>query len=298
MDLPLLRALATGGLLSTRAAESAGLDRRELAVAARRGEVTRLWHGWYTTIPIQDARELHRLRATAALLDGHGRAASHHTALILRGIPTYRAPLATVQLVATNAPRRLPTGLRVRPRESITTVMISDGIHEVASLPVATCIVESGCLGLAESALVSADAALSEGVTTRGLLDAAMAEAAGRRGIREVRRVLSWADPRHESPGESRLAFSLHRLGHGFTPQVWIGEDRVDALLELAPVVLEFDGALKYDDRTDLVREKRREDRIRARGYEFVRCGWDDVGDLASLDQSIRAAVARTRRAA
>jgi very-short-patch-repair endonuclease len=170
--------------------------------------------------------------------------------------------------------------------------------HEVACLPVATCIVESGCLGLAESALVSADAALASGATTQGDLDRALADAAGMRGIRELRRVLSWTDPLRESPGESRLAYSLHRLGYAFTAQVWIGQDRVDALLDDAPVVLEFDGALKYASQSDLVHEKWREDRIRAQGYEFVRRGWSNVGDLPSLDREIRSKVELSRRAA
>lgn len=298
MDLTLLQSVARGGLLSTSMAVAAGIDRRELAVAARRHEITRLWHGWYTTITAPDVHELHRLRATAALLDVPGRAASHHSGLILRGSPTYRAPLRTVQLVATNAPRRLPAGLRVRPRDSICTEMVTVGPHDVACLPVATCIVESGCLGLAESALVSADAALASGQVTPEQLEAALDDAKGQRGIRELRRVLSWADSRRESPGESRMAFSLHRLGYAFTPQVWIGQDRVDALLDDAPVVLEFDGELKYASQDDLVHEKWREDRIRARGYEFVRRGWGNVGDLVSLDHEIRSKVERSQRAA
>lgn len=298
MDLALLRSLARGGLLSTRAAEAAGVDRRELALAARRGQVTRLWKGWYTTVSAPSVWELHRLRTVAALIDFPGRAASHHTGLILRGIPTYRAPLATVQLVAVNAPRRLPRGLRVRPRTSICTETVALGPHEIACLPVATCIVESGSAGLAESALVSADASLASGLVSHEQLEVALAGASGRRGIRELRRVLSWTDSRRESPGESRMAVSLHRLGYAFTPQMWIGNDRVDAILDDAPVVLEFDGKLKYTEPEDLFDEKRREDRIRARGYDFVRRGWDDVGDLRSLDHEIRAKVDRWRPAA
>lgn len=297
MDIPALRGLATGGLLSTRAAEAAGVDRRELALAARRGQVTRVWTGWYTTVQAPDVWELHRLRTTAALLDAPGRAASHHSGLILRGIPTYRASLATIQLVATSAPRRLPAGLRVRPRTSIKTEMVSIGPHEVAALPVATCIVESGSLGLAESALVSADAALAAGQVSPGQLEMALADASGVRGIRELRRVLSWTDHRRESPGESRMACSLHRLGYAFTPQVWIGRDRVDALLDEAPIVFEFDGRLKYEKPEDLFEEKLREDRIRAQGYDFVRRDWEHVGHLESLDREIQSKLARWRRA-
>lgn len=293
LDPAFLRGLATGGLLSTRAAAVAGLDRRDLAVAARRGHLLRLWQGWYTTAEAPDRWELHRLRTVAALLDAPGRAASHHSGLILRGIPTFRAPLGTVQLVGTTAPHRLPTGLRVRPRGSLAVETVTVGPHEVASVPVATCIVESGSLGLAESALVSADAALASGAVTTGQLETAVADARGRRGIRELRRVMTWVDPARESPGESRMACSLRRLGYSFTSQVWIGRDRVDALLDEAPIVLEFDGRLKYASRADLFEEKRREDRIRAQGHDFVRRDWDHVGDLHSLDREIRAKLRR-----
>lgn len=295
MDELILRGLGGGGLVSTREAEAAGIDRRELADAARRGRVLRVARGWYVMDPTVGREEIHRWRAAAALLTAPQRCASHHTGLILRGLPTFRAPLSTIQLVAPRVPRRIAPGIVIRPRATMVVEHVRVGSREVPILPVATCIVQSGTTGCAESALISADAALAAGSTTRRDLDLAVADAAGHRGIREVRRVLAWADGRHESPGESRLACSLHRLGHAYEPQVWIGNDRVDALLTAAPVVMEFDGALKYATRDDLIREKRREDRIRARGYQFVRRVWDDVGDLAALERAILAAIQRTR---
>lgn len=296
MDLEQLRLVARGGLLSIADADRLGIDRRELARFARQGEITRLARGWYTPETGGRAEQMHALRAVAGSLGHPGWVISHHSGLIVRDIPTFRTPLQTVRFVATKEPRRTPTGVVVRPRGSMPLEQVTVGPHEVPCLTVATCIVHSGLVGTAVSALVSADAALAAGRTTRADIGAAVEEAAGHRGIRAVRRALEWADPRHESPGESRLAFALHHLGYAFTPQVWIGGDRVDALLDDVPVVLEFDGALKYDGRADLVREKRREDRIRARGYEFVRRGWGDVGDLDALDRAIRQAIRRTRR--
>lgn len=298
MDISALTALARGGLVSTATAEQAGFDRRELAVAARRGQLARVGTGWYAVTPPKDRREAHRLRAAAALIARPTRAASHHTGLILRDLPTFRAPLETVQVVSLTVPRRSAAGVRIRPVGAMHCEQVPMGQLLLPCLPVATCIVQSGLIGIPESALVSADAALAAGSVSSAELAAALDAAAGQRGIRELRRVLAWVDARHESPGESRMSYSLHRLGHPHAPQVWIGNDRVDALLTRAPVVMEFDGALKYDDRRTLIAEKRREDRIRARGYEFVRCGWDDVGDLERLDRAISAAVRRTHRVA
>lgn len=292
MDLEALRAIARGGLVSTAQAEAAGIDRRELPVAARRGQLTNVSHGWYATETNPSPTRAHALRTVAAVLGCEGRAASHHSGLVLRDLPTFHAPLHTVRVVATTARRRPTKGVRVLPRRSIHVEQVPFGPHVVPCLPTATCIIQSG---LAEpiSGLVSADAALAARLIDRGDLDRALAEVVGHRGVRELRRVLEWADARHESPGESRMCHSLHRLGYDYDPQVWIGQDRVDGLLRAAPVVMEFDGALKYASKEDLLHEKRREDRIRARGYDFVRCDWNDVDDLPHLDARIRAAMAR-----
>ncbi|WP_372430402.1 hypothetical protein [Janibacter melonis] len=103
--------------------------------------------------------------------------------------------------------------------------------------------------------------------------------------------MLAWADGRHETPGETRTGVCLHRLGLAYTPQVWIGQDRVDALLDDEPVVVEFDGALKYMDQDALVAEKIREDRIRSRGYGFVRLMWADLYDLGLVAARVRRAI-------
>lgn len=53
---------------------------------------------------------------------------------------------------------------------------------------------------------------------------------------------------------------------------------RVDLVVD--DVVLEFDGAVKYegaDGREELVREKAREDAIRALGYRVIRVTWRDL---------------------
>jgi very-short-patch-repair endonuclease len=124
--------------------------------------------------------------------------------------------------------------------------------------------------------------------------------------------MLRHADGRHESPGETRLAHALRLLGITATPQVRIPGSNavVDFLVEGAPVVIEFDGQVKYGRSVDEVdpfgrrlagrevlwQEKRREDRLRELGYEVVRVVWSDLDSPQELATRIRRAVERSRR--
>ncbi|MCC9206090.1 hypothetical protein [Arthrobacter sp. zg-Y769] len=104
-------------------------------------------------------------------------------------------------------------------------------------------------------------------------------------------RVVDFADERSESAGESYSRAVLHRLGfpspelqHEFrTPT---GRFRTDFYWTEQDLVGEFDGAGKYGANglavepswETLMREKRREDAIRATGVRFVRWSWNDIG--------------------
>jgi hypothetical protein len=83
-----------------------------------------------------------------------------------------------------------------------------------------------------------------------------------------------------------------------------------ERLLDVEPVVVEFDGFVKYGRTVvrpgepapgDVVfTEKVREDRLRTLGYEVVRIIWSDLADLPAVRRRIEAAIqrARGRRAA
>lgn len=95
----------------------------------------------------------------------------------------------------------------------------------------------------------------------------------------------------------------LHGLGiRDLEPQVVIRDGdgrfvaRVDFLLGRSPVVIEFDGKIKYDGvngKQALVDEKAREDRLRALGYEIVRLTWADLARPARVKAMVLAAVQR-----
>ena len=108
------------------------------------------------------------------------------------------------------------------------------------------------------------------------------------------------ADGASESAGESRTRLLLTDLGWTVRSQVRVldGEEvvaRVDLLVG-ERVVVEFDGLVKYegaDGRAALAAEKRREDRLRALGYEVVRLTWADLDHPARVDAMLRRAAAR-----
>ncbi len=102
-------------------------------------------------------------------------------------------------------------------------------------------------------------------------------------GIDTARWVAEHADPRSESPLESlgRMAF----LSAGRIPplsNIWITVGgkwfRVDHLLPETGVVIEADGAIKYNNRPDagqqVMVDRERERLLRQLGFVFVRYDW------------------------
>jgi len=152
--------------------------------------------------------------------------------------------------------------------------------------------------------VVAADAALAGGRTTPDELLLWLGRLSRSPMLSSARHVVALADARSESPGESRTRVILHGLGiRDLKPQVVIRDGagrvvaRVDFLLGSSPVVIEFDGLVKYDGVTGkraLVDEKAREDRLRALGYEIVRLTWADLAKPGRVKAMVLAAVQRS----
>jgi very-short-patch-repair endonuclease len=176
----------------------------------------------------------------------------------------------------------------------------------------ALAVVQHGLSAGAVAALVAADGVLHRGIATSADLRAATDLVTGHPHSVGIADLLRGADGRHESPGETRLAYALRLQGVAATPQVAIPGSRavVDFLLDEAPVVIEFDGRVKYGRDADepdpfghrrsreqvVWDEKRREDRLRELGYEVVRVIWSDLDSPRELAARIRRAVERSRR--
>ncbi len=225
-------------------------------------------------------------------------AASHHAGLAIHGLPIAGVDLARIDLVADVAHASTRSGVRTRPMPPGERILPVEGVR-VAS--VATCLVQTTAESGLLAGLVSADAALHDGLVDRAELAAAAVRLAPRRGAGSVRTALWLVDPRAESPGETRTRLMLVSAGLAFVSQAQIVDGtgrflaRVDFLVA-GRVVVEFDGAVTYagaDGREGLVREKRREDALRALDYEVVRLSWADLDRPELVLARIHEALAR-----
>ncbi len=294
-------------VVDTAALRGRGLTSHDIEALCRSGRLHRLARGWFATREPNGEVDRHLLTLRALLRHFEGRAAaSHHSMLLASGIPVWRADLSVVHLTRTaDRGSRTRAGYRLHPRISALPVIETS---RGPGVPPAVALVQAGILNGPVDALIGADAALHLGLTDRRRLDEALDLFEGRTGIAPVRAALAHADGRHESPGETRLAAVLRDLGIPATPQVWVdtrlGPKRVDFLLDEHPVVLEFDGAVKYRARVDggekasLFEEKVREDAIRDERHEVVRVIWRQLSVPAGIHRRIEDAVVRSRRRA
>ena len=285
--------IARDGVFSSADARVLGLGTRQLQGLAREGACTLLTRGWWSVGTPEDALGRHRLAATALRRHFADRAwVSHYSALVLKNLPVDGADLARVHLT-----RLRDRQTRRQPAFTLHPALAIDP-DERTRLSVA--IVQTGTVTNAMTALCAADAALSRGLVSHQSLAAALASSAGHPGTAATRALLGHADGRHESPGETRTAVLLRHLGLGATPQVQIARDgtryRVDFLLDSAPVVIEFDGRVKYGSGDAVFAEKVREDRLRSWGYEVVRLTWADLSRPDRVAALVAVAVTRSRR--
>lgn len=311
MDLELL---ADNGVFSATDARKVGIDTHALDRLIREGRCIRLTRGWYAPVGAPpDAEQLHRLRALALGRHFRERAGlSHYSRLLTARVATFGVDLATVHLTLPSKPRadghgsvtkpRRPTGVASRrpglaihrPVAGLTAA--PGGGRKPWGVPLAWAIVQAGLEAGPESALVSADSALRANLVTLTQVSEAVARFAGHPGIVRTRPALAHADGRHESPGETRAAYLLRGLGYCLEPQaVVIAEGRryrADFRITGTRVLVEFDGAVKYDSGETLFAEKQREDALRRAGWIVVRVVWRDLSSPAVVRQRVEAALA------
>lgn len=302
---PALKALLDrqDGVANVRQLEHAGVTRQVLKAAVKRNEVLRLPRGllvdaerWQHTT----SWDRHLVRARGLMLGpigapGSSVALSHHSALALHGIPFVGVD-ERVHIVRTDGRRSSSDALVCsHAATSPRWVESVDGIRAVK--PMRAAFQVAALFGV-ESGVVSVDGCLQAGASDDDLDDAAAAGGYGR-GALNVRVVKDFADGRSESAGESRVRWVFSLLGLPEpVPQAQIrnaeGEfvGRVDFLFKEQRTIVEFDGLAKYAERSDLVREKAREDALRALGYTVVRITWADLAKPAVVRAKIMQAFA------
>ena len=293
---------SAGGVdpLLTRDLTGAGYSHDELARMGRTGELVHLRRGaWLAGVPEDDA-DRHRLLISAtSALTGDG-VVSHVSAAVLHGLPTF-GPLDRVHLTRPDGrgKRRGHVHRHVAPLG--TGEAVEHGGLAVTGL--ARTVVDLARVLPFHEAVATADAALRLGLE-RPALDEALGRASRRPGVGAARRAVAFADGRSESVGESFSRVTLHRCGLARTElQLEVaGPDgclvgSCDFGWSAARTLGEFDGRAKYglegDAADALWREKRREDRVRALGYEVVRVVWADLARPDLVRQRVLAAFQR-----
>jgi very-short-patch-repair endonuclease len=299
--------LGTDGVFSAADAAAHGLDGHALGRLVRAGTCLRLTRGWYAVAPPEQpsAEARHVLTATALGRAYAGRAvASHHTAVLLHGLPTYAVDVDTVHLTClprqsgarSPNPSQRRRGLVVhRPVPGVAPSGPQVAPSVTLTVPLGIALVQTGLVHGPEAALVAADAALGRGLVTAVRLAGAVDALAGHPGVAAVRVALHAADGRHESPGETRTAYLLRSLGFDLEPQVELAVEgrryRADFRVRGTRVLVEFDGAIKYSDPRALFEEKQREDALRRVGWVVVRVVWSDLADVGRLRRRLQQAM-------
>lgn len=275
---------------------AAGATDQSLARALRTGAFERPRRGAYVDGPLwrsMTAEEQYAVRARAAYRQARTEVVlSHTSALPLLDAPVWGLDLAEVHLTRLD-------GLSGRREAGVRQHcgMVADGDVVTAyetrlSSPVRATL-EVTTAGGVESGLIVANHFLHRGDFTRDQIRERFEQSfAHWPGSLTTDLVLRLADPRIESPGESRTFYFLWRWH--FPRPVLQYEVRDNghliALLDFAlpehKVWIEFDGKVKYqrllrdgeDVTAAVLREKRREERlIEITGWRCLRVTWADL---------------------
>lgn len=309
---PALVALAEqqGGVFTAAQAEQHGYSPAEIQRmrVGRRAVLTSIRRGVYALRAHYDSAgpdEQHRIRvaALAFRLDGPV-VLSHETAAQEHGLALLDPNLSVLHVTREGAGTRLEAGVRHHKAELPEHhVLRREGRLDLTTLA-RTAVDVARETDRLECAVAAFDSALRMGVTREELREIVL-KCRSWPGARLVGRALDLADGRADNPGESWSRVVLVRLGLPPTDlQVPVYDDL--GLVGYSDfgwkgVLGEFDGKLKYgigvgtdpEEAARIVwREKRREDRMRAR-HEVVRWGVAELHRPALLGNLVRAAMAR-----
>ena len=153
-------------------------------------------------------------------------------------------------------------------------------------------------------AVVVADAVLRARLCTLEELRAELLAHTGLRGVVQARRALTLADPRAESPPESRLRVLLVLAGLDPVPQFEVragaGWYRVDLAFPELRIAVEYDGREVHDRSDVFTADRRRQNALVAHGWVVLRFTAADLrrdrqqGLIATVQAAVRAQTRRT----
>lgn len=269
--------LSPAPVFSRAEARSAGWSDSALDRAIRAGRVFRLRRDQFTSAP---PSEHFRLSAIAAARSCHGSVVSHGSAATLHKLPMLGRrrddrPAVTVPPAGTGDLRgALLHRAQLWPEDVVN--LASTNVTSVART-----IADLGRSCPTATTVVAADYAIHHAMVELAQIEDVLLRAWIWPGIRRAWRSLALVDGRAESPLESvsRLVLGWMRVAAAKlqTPLydergLFVG--RVDFYW---PEFGEADGRIKYDDRSVLFAEKRRQEALEDLGLIVVRWDWTDV---------------------
>lgn len=274
---------------------AAGGNDRDIRAARRAGEIVRLRHGAYTEARAwQNLRPEERHRVlTHVVLDrlGDGFAATHTSAAAEHNIALYGHDLTVVHVThRSGGCGRRENGIVFHTGPITDDALVDkDGRHYSAPT---RALWETAMIGGVESSVVSLDWALRLRLSSKEALREAGGQFASWSGSRNARLAMSLCDGRSGSVGESRSRYKFYRHGIpapelqyeirksngiliAYTDFAWLRQRHIG----------EFDGKLKYDiksewvedPKSELLKEKGREDNVREELWGVSRWGWVDL---------------------
>jgi len=280
---------------------SEGLSPHGLRRAVEDGELDRVRRGVYAPHRDLDLRTHHlRLLAATFPLLGGGSVLSHASAAILHGLPVRQDLLDRVWVTR-------PGGGHGRrgPVVQLRRCTLDDiDVTVVKGFPVTTMARTASDLARQlpyEWGVIGADAVLAAGCSRQQMAEAAQ-RAQGWPGGRKATSAARFADGASGSPAESLSRVQMQRAGipAPITQFKVFLKGRLVATTDFGwediGLVGECDGKVKYGEllrpgetaEDAVMREKRREDRIREAGYWIVRWGWQEACDQAELARIVR----------
>ncbi|WP_165547156.1 type IV toxin-antitoxin system AbiEi family antitoxin domain-containing protein [Kribbella sindirgiensis] len=303
-----------GGVFSRRQALASGCTHEQIVRHLRDGSWEQIRRGQYAEKldlaappPWERARWTHlrQMHAVMNAIRARSVAVSHQSALVLHGLPTWGLDLGRVHVTRLDGQSGgLVAG--VQHHLGVLTAADLTVVDGRLVTSVARAALESACTTSFEVGVVGFDAALRAGNLGEDEVQRLQSASTFWPGSATARRALRFGNGLAESVGESRLRVLMHehgmpepRLQTEFYDRLGL-VGRVDFDFDGYNTVVEFDGALKYGGGSPdvLIREKRREDRLRALGLTVVRTDWSDFDHPAALAAALLRTLNRHRRPA
>ncbi len=300
-------------MFSRRQALASGCTHEQIVSCLRDGSWEQIRRGQYaekldlTVLPPWERARWMHLRQVHAVMNAMrpgSVAVSHQSALVLHGMPIWGLDLSRVHVTRMDGQSGgLVAG--VQHHLGVLTAADLTGVDGRLVTSVARAALESACTTSFEVGVVGFDAVLRAGHLGEDEVLRLQSAITFWPGSATARKALRFGNGLAESVGESRLRVLMYEHGlpeprlqtefydrHGL-----IG--RVDFDFDGYNLVVEFDGALKYGGGSSevLIREKRREDRLRALGLTVVRTDWSDFDHPAALAAGFLQSLNRRRPA-